>query len=455
MNSFPVNIEDYFARVLNIKMCMRKIFYPILLLALIACKGQQQTADSESVSVPATESVNPEMGKNNGQSDADATAQPEVDAITSATSRPNQVSFNGRIVLPPQRQATVALTIGGVIKNTSLLPGQHVTKNSVIATLENPEFITLQQTYLDSHAQTEYLRMEYERQKNLSAEQAASQKKFQQSKADYLSMKSRQDAAAAQLSLLGVNPETLLRDGIQPLLEVKAPISGYVVNVAMNMGKYINPEEALCEVIDPALLLELEGQTTEAPLTHGGNGVFTGEAAVPVEGNGSLTVTLLADTGGTVTREQAEFVYQLSDLLPVTDGATGTSTPYWEEDTLLLQSGFFFCPYDRDHDYVEVRDPEFRLYRNGELILEEAAVYHPMSDDIPYCYYLREVNEDGLGQTIPVDAQPGDDLRLAFACQDQFGLAYEFTVDHWQVLKDDAVHVSLDEDFYPTLTWPE
>lgn len=57
MNSFPVNIEDYFARVLNIKMCMRKIFYPILLLALIACKGQQQTADSESVADPATESV--------------------------------------------------------------------------------------------------------------------------------------------------------------------------------------------------------------------------------------------------------------------------------------------------------------------------------------------------------------------------------------------------------------
>ena len=203
-----------------------------------------------------------------------------------------------------------------------------------------------------------------------------------------------------------------------------------------------------------ALLLELDGQTTDAPLTHAGNGVFTGKAAVPVEENGSLTVTLLADTGGTVTREQAEFVYQLSDLLPVTDGATGTSAPYWEEGTLLLRSGFSFCPYDRDHDYVEVRDPEFRLYRNGELILEEAAVYHPMSDDIPHCYYLREVNEDGLGQTIPVDAQPGDDLRLAFACQDQFGLAYEFTVDHWQVLKDDVVKVHLDEDRLPTLTWP-
>lgn len=216
---------------------MKKITYPLFLLALTACQGNQPATVTESPS-PLTEIA------------ADTAAQPQVDAITSATSKPNQVSFNGRIVLPPERQATVALTMGGVIKTTSLLPGQYVSKNTVLATLENPDFITLQQTYLDSHAQTEYLRLEYERQKNLSAEQAASQKKFQQSKADYLSMKSRQDAAAAQLFLLGVKPETLLEEGIQPLLEVKAPISGYITNVAMNMGKYINPGEALCEVID-------------------------------------------------------------------------------------------------------------------------------------------------------------------------------------------------------------
>ena len=66
-------------------------------------------------------------------------------------------------------------------------------------------------------------------------------------------MKSRQDAAAAQLSLLGVSPETLLKSGIQPLLEVKAPISGYAANVEMNTGKYINPGEALCEIIDKTI----------------------------------------------------------------------------------------------------------------------------------------------------------------------------------------------------------
>ncbi|WP_455584156.1 efflux RND transporter periplasmic adaptor subunit [Bacteroides sp.] len=221
---------------------MKKIVYPILLLAFMACKGNQQSTDAtETMTASVAEVV------------TDTTQQPQVDAVTSATSKPNQVSFNGRIVLPPQRQATIALTIGGVVKNTSLLSGQYVNRNAVIATLENPEFITLQQTYLESHAQAEYLMAEYERQKSLSAEQAASQKKFQQSKADYLSMKSREDASAAQLSLLGVSPETLLRNGIQPLLEVKAPISGYAANVEMNIGKYINPGEPLCEIIDKSI----------------------------------------------------------------------------------------------------------------------------------------------------------------------------------------------------------
>lgn len=218
---------------------MKRFIFPLLLLCLAAC-GNKQEAPAE----PAYESgATPDMKET-----ASDTAR--VDARTSATSRPNEVTFNGTIVLPPQRQATVALTLGGIVRNTSLLPGQSVRKGEVLATIENPEFITLQQTYLDSHAQAEYLRAEYERQKTLSDEQAASQKKFQQSKADYLSMQSRLDAAAAQLTLLGVPPAELLRNGIHPLLQVKAPISGYVAGLSMNVGKYIQPGEPLCEIID-------------------------------------------------------------------------------------------------------------------------------------------------------------------------------------------------------------
>lgn len=217
---------------------MKKILFPLLMLGLWACSSQQNTqvADDTNTTDPVAIEVD--------------SADLQVDAITSATSKANQVSFNGTIILPPQRQATVALTIGGIVKSTTLLPGQPVQKNAVLATLENPEFIALQQTFLDSHAQAEYLQAEYERQKSLSAEQAASQKKFQQSKADYLSMKSRLEAATAQLSLLGISTEGLLKNGIQPLLPVKAPISGYIGTVTMSVGKYIQPGEALCTLID-------------------------------------------------------------------------------------------------------------------------------------------------------------------------------------------------------------
>ena len=149
-----------------------------------------------------------------------------------------------------QRHATVTLTMGGTIHSTSLLPGEYVKKGTVLVTLENPDFIDLQQTYLDAHAQAEYLLKEYERQERLSAEEAASQKRFQQSKADYFSMKSRLEAAAAQLTILGIDPDELLRNGIRPYLEVKSPLNGYVASMNLNLGKYIEAGQPVCDVID-------------------------------------------------------------------------------------------------------------------------------------------------------------------------------------------------------------
>lgn len=82
-------------------MKMKKIFYSVLLLALTACKGNQQTTDNESVVISATEVAADTVAK-----------QPEVDAITSATSKPNQVSFNGRIVLPPPTTGDYSIDYG-------------------------------------------------------------------------------------------------------------------------------------------------------------------------------------------------------------------------------------------------------------------------------------------------------------------------------------------------------
>lgn len=219
---------------------MKRIIIPIAVLILTACNSTTPKEETIEVVPAAVET--------------EVTATPDtiakVDAVTSATALANHSSFNGTIVIPPQRHATVTLTMGGKVHATSLLSGSYVKKGEVLATLENPDFINLQQTYLDALAQTEFLKKEYERQERLSAEEAASQKRFQQSKADYLSMKSRLEAAGAQLTILDVAPEELQKKGIRPYLEVKAPLSGYVSSMGINLGKYVNAGEPICDVID-------------------------------------------------------------------------------------------------------------------------------------------------------------------------------------------------------------
>lgn len=220
---------------------MKKILLPIAALLCACSSAPTAPASTAASEAAATDSI--------AAAPSEEPAS-EVDAASGATSVPNEPTFNGILVLPPQSRATVTLTMGGSIRSTTLLPGAYVKQGTVLATLENPEFIALQQSYLDSHAQYEFLRTEFLRQQTLAREEASSQKHFQQSKAEYLSMWSRMDAAAAQLALLGVDTTRLLAGGIIPYLDIKAPISGYAADVKMNIGRHFDVGEPLCEIVN-------------------------------------------------------------------------------------------------------------------------------------------------------------------------------------------------------------
>ena len=215
---------------------MKNILIPAAILTLVSCgspRGEQATSSADIQSVMLAES-----------------AETDFDAITAATRNDNRPTFNGVFVIPPQRHATVTLFMDGVVKSTSLLSGTFVRKGELLATLENPEYITLQQSYIESLAQEEFLEAEFRRQESLFGGEAASQRTLQQSRAEYLSMKSRREAAAAQLTLLGFDPARIVSEGIVPLLELRSPIDGYVASVQVNIGKYVAAGDPVCEIID-------------------------------------------------------------------------------------------------------------------------------------------------------------------------------------------------------------
>ena len=214
----------------------------IAAMILVACSGNKTSEATEPIADKGQSADTVEIKAN-----ADSAS---VDGVSSATNVANSPTFNGVMMVSPQQNATLSLTMGGKVHSLKVMPGQAVSSGQVVATIDNPEYIELQQTYLDASAQTEFLEKEYKRQTALGANDAASQKKVQQSKAEYLSMHSRLAAASSRLKALGIKPSNIKSHGIQPYLLVTAPINGFVTNLTVNLGKYLNPGEPICDVIN-------------------------------------------------------------------------------------------------------------------------------------------------------------------------------------------------------------
>jgi cobalt-zinc-cadmium efflux system membrane fusion protein len=130
------------------------------------------------------------------------------------------------------------------------LPGNHVRKGDVIAVIENAEFITLQQDYLESKNKLEYMQLDYERQKALSKENVTSAKIFQQAESDYKSLKTKVKALDEKLALIGIDARQLNDDKISRSVSIRSSINGYVKSVNVNIGKYVNPTDVMFEIVN-------------------------------------------------------------------------------------------------------------------------------------------------------------------------------------------------------------
>ena len=160
------------------------------------------------------------------------------------------LKVNGLLDVPPQNQVSISVPFGGILKNTELLQGMWVNKNQVIAHMEHPDYIQLQQDYLDASSQLPYMAKEYQRQETLNKENASATKTFERTSADYNALRSRVEALRIKLSLININASDLTPTSIQRSIPVISPIGGYVTEVNANIGKFVQPNEVIFEIID-------------------------------------------------------------------------------------------------------------------------------------------------------------------------------------------------------------
>ncbi|MGU3375795.1 efflux RND transporter periplasmic adaptor subunit [Chryseobacterium sp. M5A1_1a] len=167
--------------------------------------------------------------------------------------------LNGKAEIAPSHISSVSSIMGGHIKSINIINGSHFSKGQVLAVVEDPQFIQLQQDYLVTKAQLEAARLNFNRQKDLNTSKASSDKTMQTAQADYSTLNATLKGLEEKLRIIGINAKGLSTGNIRSKINIYAPFSGFVSKILVNNGQYINPADTLFELINPAgLLLELK-----------------------------------------------------------------------------------------------------------------------------------------------------------------------------------------------------
>jgi len=162
------------------------------------------------------------------------------------------LKLQGRIDVPPQNLVSVSIPLGGYLKSTQMLPGTHVSKGQIIAVMEDPQYIQLQQDYLSINNKLNYASKELARQKELNLTKANSDKTLQQVETEYQNLKVEHTALIEKLKLININTAQLNEGKISKAVNVYSPINGYVSKVNVNIGKYVTPSDVIFELINPS-----------------------------------------------------------------------------------------------------------------------------------------------------------------------------------------------------------
>ena len=223
----------------------RNIFNISLFFALftvVSCGRNEKSTPSDGINGAAENRISvsvAQFDKNNMQ-----LGRPEEHSFK------NKVQVNGLIDVPPQNKVVISIPMGGYITKTTLLVGDRVKRGQVLATLENPEFISLQQRYLEIKEELPYLKAEYERHETLFEENITSQKNYLKSQSEYKKAQATFSGLQQQLKLINIPIERVEAGNLSASTSIYAPIEGSISKMNITKGAYISPATEVMEIIN-------------------------------------------------------------------------------------------------------------------------------------------------------------------------------------------------------------
>ena len=160
------------------------------------------------------------------------------------------IQLNGKVEVMPENTITVSSPMAGFVRQIKWIPGMKVNKGQTLVRLEEKEYIQLQQDYLSAKNALAFAKLDYDRQSELSKNQAASDKVLQQAEEKVRQNQILVKSLGEKLKLIHINPTTLSSDNMTSQIIIGAPTSGTITDVLVNSGKYVQAGEEMIRMID-------------------------------------------------------------------------------------------------------------------------------------------------------------------------------------------------------------
>jgi len=154
------------------------------------------------------------------------------------------------IYLGNEYTGAVSTITEGIVSELRVGVNSTVRKGEVVAVLDKPGLLDLQQEFLGLKDRIGFLKAEYERYKVLSADNATASKNFQKAEAEWREAQTSLALTGAKLRQYQIDPEKLSPTQLQTQVLLRAPISGIVTRIHTGPGTALGIGTSVCEIAD-------------------------------------------------------------------------------------------------------------------------------------------------------------------------------------------------------------
>lgn len=222
---------------------MKLLILPLLIIFLAGSCKQKEETPAETTSAIAIESVVQltDAQLKNAQIQLSLPEKMNIGHV---------IQLNGKFEVMPENTITVSSPMAGFVRQIKWMPGMKVTKGQTLVRLEEKEYIQLQQDYLSAKNALAFAKLDYDRQSELSKNQAASEKVLQLAEEKVRQNQILVKSLGEKLKLIHINPATLSADNMTSEIIIAASTSGTITDVLVNSGKYVQAGEEMIRMID-------------------------------------------------------------------------------------------------------------------------------------------------------------------------------------------------------------